>query len=204
MANRRKPRKIHGAIQIDDKLISGELIDEMFHCDIAACKGACCVEGDLGAPLEDSELGIMDQIYEQVKPYMRQEGIEAVEEQGVAVLDFTHAYSTPLVHGRECAYVSFDEKGVALCAIEQAWSDGKIGFRKPVSCHLYPIRIKEYDDFDALNYDRWDICSAACDLGEAKGIPVYQFTKDALIRKYGQEFYDTLDAIAQQKMAEGD
>ncbi len=202
MLGKKRPPKIHGTIQIDDKLISGELIDEMFHCDIAVCKGACCVEGDLGAPLEDRELGILDEIYPEVRPYLRKEGIEAIEEQGVAVLDFTHAYSTPLVKGKECAYVTFDHKGVASCGIEQAWEDGKIDFRKPVSCHLYPVRIKEYDEFDALNYDRWSICSAACSLGEKKGIPVYEFVKDALIRKYGQAFYDTLEAVIEQKLAE--
>ncbi|MDP5170884.1 MAG: DUF3109 family protein [Bacteroidia bacterium] len=187
-------------IQIEDKLISAEVVEELFHCDIIACKGACCVEGDLGAPLEIAELDILDSIYEKVKPYLRPEGIAAIEAQGKSVLDFTHSYSTPLVNEKECAYVTFDEKGIANCGIEQAWSAGDIAFRKPVSCHLYPIRIREYRDVEVLNYDRWDICSAACSLGVKKGIPVYEFVKDALIRKYGEEFYETLDSIVKEKM----
>lgn len=200
MARKKRPQ-FAGVIQIDDKLISSEITEELFHCDISACKGACCVEGELGAPLSDEELKILDEIYEQVKPYLKKEGIEAIEEQGTSVLDFTHAYSTPLVHGRECAYTTFDDKGVAMCGIEQAWADGAVSFRKPISCHLYPIRVQEYESFTALNYDRWSICSAACTLGEKKGIPVYEFAKDAIVRAYGESFYETLAAIVKAQEA---
>ncbi|MEM9985465.1 MAG: DUF3109 family protein [Bacteroidota bacterium] len=183
------------AIQIEDKLISSELKDQLFACDLSACKGACCVEGDLGAPLEPEELEILEDIYPEVKPFLREQGIEAIEQQGTSVIDFTGEYSTPLVKGRECAYVTFTENGTALCGIEQAHRVGKIEFQKPISCHLYPVRVSKLSAFEALNYDRWDICSAACSLGAKTGIPVYKFVKHALIRKYGQEFYDNLAAI---------
>ncbi|MEM6348668.1 MAG: DUF3109 family protein [Bacteroidota bacterium] len=202
MGRKKKRSAFEGVIQIKDKLISGEVIEEKFACDLLKCKGACCVEGDLGAPLEREELAVMDQIYEEVEPYMREEGKQAVAEQGKYLLDFTGEYSTPLVEGRECAYVTFSENGLALCAIEQAWAEGKITFQKPISCHLYPIRITAYSDFDALNYDRWDICSDACNKGEAAGIRVFEFTKSALIRKYGEEFYRSLETIVAQKEAQ--
>ena len=195
----KKKPDVHGLIQIEDKLISSEVTEELFHCDIEACKGACCVEGELGAPLNDEELDILEKIYEEVKPFLNETGIKAIEEQGTSVLDFTNAYSTPLVNGRECAYTTFDDKGVAMCGIEQAWAAGATTFRKPISCHLYPIRVKKYEHFEALNYDRWSICSAACSLGKKKGTPVYEFAKDALVRAYGEEFYEVLDAMVTQQ-----
>lgn len=184
-------------INLDGKLISADLKDEMFACDIAKCKGACCVEGDLGAPLESEELGLLEEVYEHVKPYMRKPGIQTIEEQGLFVLDFTNNYSTPLVNGRECAYVNFTKEGIALCAIEQAYHAGDISFRKPISCHLYPIRITHTRAGEALNYDRWNICSPACSKGKADGTKVYEFAKEALIRKYGEVFYEELDRIVQ-------
>lgn len=198
MKYRRNPRR--SMIQIEDKLVSGELKDEFFACDVLRCKGACCVEGDLGAPLEKKELLILDEVYESVKPYLREAGIQAIEAQGRYVLDFTGSYSTPLVEGQECAYVTFSPDGIALCGIEQAWHDGKIAFQKPVSCHLYPVRISSYATFEALNYDQWDICSAACSKGASGGIRVYEFVKDALIRKYGEDFYQELDAIIKEQL----
>ncbi|WNJ21146.1 DUF3109 family protein [Pontibacter sp. G13] len=191
-------------IQIEDKLVSMDVMEQLFTCDISKCKGACCVEGELGAPLEKKELPILKKIYPEVKPYMRPEGIAAVEEQGTHVVDFTGDDSTPLVNDRECAYVAFDDKGVALCTIEQAWRDGKISFRKPVSCHLYPIRVTKFPTFEAVNYDRWDICSAACSHGATTGLSVYQFAKEAIIRKFGEKFYDTLDEIAKDMASKTD
>lgn len=198
----RKKKNTHpDIIEIDDKWISAEVTDELFACDISKCKGACCVEGDLGAPLAKEELPIMEEIYEKVEPYMRPEGIKAVKSQGTYVRDFTGNYSTTLVEGKECAFVTF-KKGIALCAIEQAHADGKVDFQKPVSCHLYPIRISSYKKIDRLNYDRWSICSTACSRGEAEGIPVYEFVKDGLIRKYGEDFYKALDFIAKDREKE--
>ena len=185
-------------IQIDDKLISEDLFSEEFVCNLAKCKGICCVEGDAGAPLDEDETHILDEIYPKIKPYLRPEGIQAIEEQGTYTLDFEGDLVTPLVNNAECAYVIFDEKGYTKCAIEKAYEDGVIDWQKPISCHLYPIRITEYSNFSAINYHEWDICSDACTLGKELGVKVYQFLKKPLIRKYGEEFYKTLSEAAEE------
>ena len=185
-------------IQIDDKLISEDLFSEEFVCNLAKCKGICCVEGDAGAPLDENETKILDEIYPKIKPYLRPEGIQAIEEQGTYTLDFEGDLVTPLVNNAECAYVIFDEKGYTKCAIEKAYEDGVIDWQKPISCHLYPIRITEYSNFSAINYHEWDICSDACTLGKELGIKVYQFLKKPLIRKYGEEFYQTLSEAVEE------
>ena len=185
-------------IQIDDKLISEDLFSEEFVCNLAKCKGICCVEGDAGAPLDEDETKILDEIYPKIKPYLRSEGIQAIEEQGTYTLDFEGDLVTPLVNNAECAYVIFDEKGYTKCAIEKAYEDGAIDWQKPISCHLYPIRITEYSNFSAINYHEWDICSDACTLGKELGIKVYQFLKKPLIRKYGEDFYQTLSEAAEE------
>lgn len=183
-------------IAIGNTLVSEEVIEKQFVCDLNACKGACCVKGDYGAPLEKDELEILDKVYDKVKPYMRKEGIEAVEEQGKYLLYERKEWVTPLVKGKECAYVIFD-KGTALCAIEQAYNDGKVKWKKPISCHLYPIRLtKQRNGYEAVNYDRWSICSPACKLGKSLQVPVYRFLKDSLIRKYGKEWYKELELAA--------
>ena len=185
-------------IQIDDKLISEDLFSEEFVCNLAKCKGICCVEGDAGAPLDEDETKILDEIYPKIKSYLRPEGIQAIEEQGTYTLDFEGDLVTPLVNNAECAYVIFDEKGYTKCAIEKAYEDGVIDWQKPISCHLYPIRITEYSNFSAINYHEWDICSDACTLGKELGVKVYQFLKKSLIRKYGEEFYQTLSEAAEE------
>jgi len=185
-------------IQIDDKLISEDLFSEEFVCNLAKCKGICCVEGDAGAPLDEDETKILDKIYPKIKSYLRPEGIQAIEEQGTYTLDFEGDLVTPLVNNAECAYVIFDEKGYTKCAIEKAYEDGVIDWQKPISCHLYPIRITEYSNFSAINYHEWDICSDACTLGKELGVKVYQFLKKPLIRKYGEEFYQTLSEAAEE------
>ena len=185
-------------IQIDDKLISEDLFSEEFVCNLAKCKGICCVEGDAGAPLDENETKILDEIYPKIKPYLRPEGIQAIEEQGTYTLDFEGDLVTPLVNNAECAYVIFDEKGYTKCAIEKAYEDGVIDWQKPISCHLYPIRITAYSNFSAINYHEWDICSDACTLGKELGVKVYQFLKKPLIRKYGEEFYQTLSEAAEE------
>ena len=185
-------------IQIDDKLISEDLFSEEFVCNLAKCKGICCVEGDAGAPLDEDETKILDEIYPKIKSYLRSEGIQAIEEQGTYTLDFEGDLVTPLVNNAECAYVIFDEKGYTKCAIEKAYEDGVINWQKPISCHLYPIRITEYSNFSAINYHEWDICSDACTLGKELGVKVYQFLNKPLIRKYGEEFYQTLSEAAEE------
>jgi len=178
-------------IQVDDKIISLDVFEKHFVCDLNACKGACCVEGDSGAPLLKGEEKILDDIYEKVKPYMRAEGITEIENQGVAVFDADGDLTTPLVNNRECAFV-IDEKGISKCSIEKAYYAGEVDFKKPISCHLFPIRIKEYRDFDAVNYEEIKICKPACKCGSELEVPVYAFLKEPLIRKYGEAWYNKL------------
>lgn len=180
-------------ILIDETCVSDDVAEKFFVCNLDKCKGACCVEGDLGAPLEESELAVMEEIYEAVKPYLTEEGIAAIEKQGKYIKDWEGDYSTTTIDERECAYAIYDEKRVLKCGIEQAYNDGKIGFKKPISCHLYPIRITKYEHYHAINYDRWGICNPACDLGEALGVPVYKFLKEPLIRAYGASWYSQLE-----------
>ena len=181
-------------IQIDDKLVSLNVFERKFVCDLSACKGACCVEGDVGAPLEDEEAQKLEEIYEDVKPFLRPEGVEAIEEQGKYTRDdFDEEYVTPLVNNKECAYVTFDHDGTAKCGIEQAYRAGKTNFLKPISCHLYPIRVKEYSQFTAVNYDEWEICKPACECGSQLNVPVYKFLKEPLIRKFGESWFNDLE-----------
>ena len=190
-------------IAINHTLISEDVFDKKFVCDLNACKGECCVSGDSGAPLNKKELKILDKIYNSVKPYMNEKGIATVDKQGTYVLDKDGDYTTPLVsEGAECAYVFFDEKNIAKCAIEQAYLAGKIdpiaiGWKKPISCHLYPIRITEYKEYDAVNYHSWHICKPACECGQKLNVPVYKFLKEPLIRKYGEAWYEELEAVYQ-------
>lgn len=185
---------------IQDILVSDDVVEKKFLCNLSACKGACCVEGDSGAPLTSEEMIILAQVYKDVKPYLTEEGKAAIEELGLSVYyKESEEYGTPLIDNAACAFITFDDKGTALCGIEQAYNDGKIAFKKPISCHLYPIRIEENKtlNFEALNYDKWDICSAACKLGEKEQLPVYKFLKEAITRKYGADFYEELDAAAE-------
>jgi len=179
-------------ILIGNTVLTDDLKDELFVCDVEKCKGACCVEGDLGAPLEESELSILEKIYPKVKPYLSPEGVEVIEKEGKYIKDYEEDYSTPTIDGRECAYAIYNEKGILKCGIEQAYEEGEIDFRKPISCHLYPIRISKYDEYDAINYDRWHICNDACNLGRELKVPLYKFLKDALTRKYGKAWYAEL------------
>ena len=178
-------------IQVKDKIISMDIFEKQFVCDLNACKGACCVEGDFGAPLLKEEENILDEIYEKVKSYMSKEGISEIENQGVSVYDLEGELTTPLVNNRECAFV-VDDQGVSKCAIEKAYIDQKTDFKKPISCHLFPIRIKEYRDFDAVNYEEIKICKPACECGSKLKVPVYVFLKEPLIRKYGEDWYQEL------------
>ena len=184
---------------IQEVLVSDAVVEEQFICNLSACKGACCVEGDSGAPLEQEELQILEDIYEDVKPFLTDIGREPIEKKGKYQF-YTEAdeYGTILQPNGACAFV-IQENGITKCGIEKAYLEGKTDFKKPISCHLYPIRVevKEESVFEAMNYDKWDICSAACTLGKKEQLPVYRFLKEAIIRKYGEEFYDELDAAAE-------
>ncbi len=190
-------------IIVDHVILSDDIMEEFFVCNLEACKGACCVEGDLGAPLTNEELPIMDRITEEVKEYLSPEGLREIARQGPYIKDMEGDFSTATINDRECAFSVYDEKGFLQCGIEMAWKDGKTSFRKPVSCHLYPIRIEKYEDYDAVNYHRWDICSPACQLGKSLGVPMYQFLKEALIRKYGAEWYQKLEQEIAMREKEG-
>ena len=173
-------------------IVSEDLADRCFECDLAKCKGACCVEGDSGAPVEEEELEVLERILPEVKPYMTEKGLQEVENQGVAVRDKDGDLGTPLIDGRECAYICYDGD-LALCAIEKAFRDGKIDWKKPVSCHLYPVRVENYREFMAVNYHKWDICKCAVKQGEACGEPLYKYLKEPLQRKFGEEWYSELE-----------
>jgi hypothetical protein len=179
-------------IKVGEVLVSDDIKSVEFVCHLEKCKGACCVEGDLGAPLEMDELQVMKDIQANVMPYLTDEGREAIKAQGPYIFDEDGDYSTPTIEGRECAYSHYDNQGVLKCGIEQAYLDGKIGFRKPISCHLYPIRITKKREFEAVNYHKWSICSAACSYGKSLKVPLYKFLKDPLVRKYGEEWYHQL------------
>ena len=188
-------------IKVGEVLVSDDIKDVEFVCHLEKCKGSCCVEGDLGAPLEEEELPIMNEILEKVKPYLTPEGIKAIEEQGTYILDEDGDYSTPTIGGKECAYAHYDKQGILKCGIEQAYLDGKVGFKKPISCHLYPIRItRNKKGFEAVNYHKWSICSAACSYGKSLQVPLYIFLKEPLTRKYGAPWYNELvSAIEEPK-----
>lgn len=187
---------------IDNIIVSDDVTDEHFACNLTACKGACCWEGDFGAPLEEKELGILEQIYPEVAPYLTEEGREAIKEQGLYIQnDQLGGWDTTLVNNAACAYMTLNDQGMAMCGIEQAHRDGKIDWKKPISCHLYPIRVKSKPsvNFEALNYDVWDICSAACTKGQKEKIRVYEFAKPALIRKYGEDWYNALATAVERE-----
>ncbi|MBV6647179.1 MAG: DUF3109 family protein [Cyclobacteriaceae bacterium] len=179
-------------IQLDHTIISSDIEKEFFVCDLEKCKGACCVEGDLGAPLEEEELDEIDKVLEIVKPYLPAEAVQVLEVEGGYVIDEEGDFSTTTINRKECAFAFYDQTGILKCGIEQAWKDGKTSFQKPISCHLYPIRVKKIGEYEALNYDRWSICSPACGHGKRLGVPVYKFLKSALIRKFGEEWYQSL------------
>lgn len=184
--------------QLGKTIVSESIIEKDFVCNLSTCKGACCVAGDAGAPLEESELQILKDIYPEVKPFLRKEGIAAIEAQGVYTTNDFGEHETTLINNADCAYVIYDEKKTALCGIEEAYNSGLISWKKPVSCHLYPIRIRDYSEFSAVNYDKWEICDDACSLGKELQVPVYKFVKQALIRKFGEDWYTELEKVADQ------
>lgn len=183
--------------QLGKTIVSEDIIEKDFICNLSACKGACCVDGDAGAPLEAEEVKILEDIFPKVKPFLRKKGIKAIEEQGTHIKTAYGELETPLIDGAECAYVIFDKHNTALCGIEEAYNQGEVTWKKPLSCHLYPIRIKNYSEFSAVNYEKWEICDDACTLGKELQVPVYKFVKEALIRKFGEDWYAQLEKVAE-------
>lgn len=182
-------------IEVGNVLVHEDVINNDFVCNLSKCKGICCVEGDAGAPLTKQETQILKDIYPKVKPFLTEKGIQAIEKQGHHVVDADGDLTTTCVEGnRECAYVTW-ENGITKCGIEKAYEQGEVDWKKPISCHLYPVRVTNYPGFDVLHYDRWHICSDACTFGQELKVPVYKFLKDPLIREYGEDWYNQLENI---------
>ncbi|HOY32707.1 MAG TPA: DUF3109 family protein [Bacteroidales bacterium] len=181
---------------IENSLIADELAECMFCCDCHICKGACCVEGDAGAPLEEEEIEIISSSINEIYRVMTPDGIAAIEKHGIYVFDVEGKKVTPLVNGRECAFLVY-KNDVAYCAIEIAYKKRKTRFQKPISCHLYPLRIIDYKDFFAVNYHEWHICKPALEKGEKEGIYMYEFLKAPLVRKFGKSWYEELVKISE-------
>ena len=182
-------------IEIEDKVISTQIFEKNFVCDLSACKGQCCVSGDSGAPISVEEISILEDEIDEIKPFMRKRGIKIIENQGVFYVDQANEKVTSLIDEKECAFVSFNKEGIAQCSIEMAYKEGKTTLKKPISCHLFPIRVKKFKAFTALNYSKWDICEPACECGEKLKVPVFIFLKDALIRAFGRRFFSELLAV---------
>ncbi len=186
--------------QLGKTIVSEEIIENDFVCNLAACKGACCIDGNAGAPLEDSETEILVDIFADVKPFLRPEGIAVIESQGAFVKGEDGEWETPLVNNSECAYVTFSENGIAKCGIEEAYEQGAVQWKKPISCHMYPVRVREYTELTAVNYHKWQICDPACSLGNELQVPIYKFVKEALIRKFGEAWYAELEQVATEHL----
>lgn len=185
-------------LQIDDTIISLDLLDEYFVCNLAACKGECCIEGDAGAPLEDHEIEKIQEILPLIWDDLTEQSKELINLQGISYIDEEDESVTSIVNGRECVFTYFDESGTCKCAIEKAFREGKTDFPKPISCHLYPVRVQKYKNFRAVNYHRWKICNCAIDLGGKMKVPLYQFLKEPLQRKFGHDWYEQLTIAAQE------
>lgn len=190
-------------IQIDDTIISLDVFKEKFLCNLDACKGECCIEGDAGAPLEESEVEQLKKVLPVIWEDLSPEAQAIIEKQGVCYKDEDGDLVTSIVNGKDCVFTCYDEKGCCYCAIEKAYRDGKVDFYKPVSCHLYPIRVQNYPEFKAVNYHRWDVCKAAVLLGQKENLPVYKFLKEPLIRKFGEEWYTELEIAAEELKERG-
>lgn len=184
-------------IYIKDTIVHFDIFHENFICDLMKCKGACCVEGDYGAPLNKDEISLLEENLESIKPYMTDEALAFLEKNNFNEEAPDGDMVTTCINGADCIFVFDDEKGISKCAIEASFIDGKSKFLKPISCHLYPIRISKIADLEALNYNRWSICKPACRLGDKMNLPVYKFLKAPLVRKYGEDWYKELEDVAE-------
>jgi hypothetical protein len=189
-------------ISIGNVLIGDEITEQNFICDLSSCKGGCCENGAAGAPLEENEVGIINEVYEQIKPYLSKESINEIEKQGKFVSFGDYEYVTPVIKDDSniCVYAVRSKNGVIKCAFEQAYMAGKTKWKKPISCHLFPIIIRKKEDYEIMNYEPRSLCKAACSFGERLQIPMYEFLKEAIIRKYGEGFYNELDSIYKNKL----
>ncbi|MDR1003724.1 MAG: DUF3109 family protein [Prevotellaceae bacterium] len=190
-------------IQIGDVVVSFDVLNKKFVCNLNCCKGACCIEGDAGAPVDLEEVALLEEVLPVIWNELVPEARAVIERQGVVYTDIEGELVTSIVDNRACAFAAWDAHGCCYCTIEQAYRAGKTSFYKPVSCHLYPIRVKNFGAIKGVNYDKWDICKAAVLLGEATDVPVYKFLKEPLIRKFGEAWYKELEeateALKQQR-----
>lgn len=181
-------------IQIEDKILSLDLFEKHFICDLDKCLGSCCVHGDSGAPVTKEEIDLINGQIDKIIPYLSAEGVDVIKKEGISVIDRDGDLVTTLIGDKEdCVFTYYNEKGICLCGIEKAYRENKINFNKPISCHLYPIRVKKFGDNIALNYDKWDICSSALIKGKKEGVPVFRFLKEPIIRCFGSDFYDQME-----------
>lgn len=185
-------------IEIGDIIVTDELFTQKFVCDIGSCHGACCIEGDDGAPLTMGEVEIMERLLPEVLPYMTEEGKQIVKNEGIYHLDEEKEPVTNLMKDGACAFVYYDEKGIAKCSFESAFRDGKTKWKKPISCELFPIRAKNFEQFTALNYQQIAICEPGRVFGEKLGVPLYQFLKEPITRAYGEDFFHQLEIVAKE------
>lgn len=185
-------------IQIDDKLISLDVVEKFFCCDINSCLGQCCIDGDAGAPITEEEKKKIEELLPQLRQYLSPQALEIIDKQGVSYIDEDGDLVTSIVNGQDCVFTTYAPGGLCLCAIEKLYREGKTDFKKPISCHLYPIRATEYSTFTALNYHRWKICKPACALGKKLNMRVYEALKEPLIRAYGERWYEELELTAKE------
>lgn len=190
-------------LQIDDTVVSLDLFDEQFVCDLNSCKGICCIEGDDGAPLEEEEVKIIEELLPVIWDDLTEVSKEVIRKQGVSYIDSDGEPVTSIVNGAECVFTYTDENGMCKCAIEKAYREGKTSFYKPISCHLYPVRLQKYNDFLAVNYHRWSVCNCARRLGANLKVPVYEFLKEPLVRRFGVEWYEQMEIAAEELSGQG-
>ena len=190
-------------IQIDDVLVSVDCLSEKFCCDLEACKGICCVEGDAGAPVGLDEVAGIEEALPEVWPMLSASAQAVIDRQGVAYTDEEGDLVTSIVNGKDCVFTCYDEAGHCYCALEKAYREGRTAFFKPLSCHLYPIRLKKIGDGVALNYHRWEVCRMAVEKGRRLNLPVYRFLKEPLARRFGEAWYAELESAVEELKAQG-
>lgn len=184
--------------QIGDTIVASDIIEENFLCDLSVCKGECCVEGDSGAPLENEEVKIIEDLLPIIWDNLSPKAQNVIKQEGVAYKDYDGDMVTSIVNGKDCVFTYYDEKDICKCAIEKAYREGLVDFYKPISCHLYPIRLQKYKEFTAVNYHRWKVCKAAVILGNKERLKIYQFLKEPLVRKFGENWYNELSLVAEE------
>lgn len=189
-------------LEIQNTLVSLDLVERFFCCDLEKCLGQCCIDGDAGAPITDEERQKIEEILPEIWNDLLPQAQEVIREQGVSYVDEEGDLVTSIVNGQNCVFTTFGKDGMCLCAIEKAYREGRVDFLKPSSCHLYPVRLTTYPSFTAVNYHRWKICKCAEVLGQKEGIRVYQFLRGPLIARFGQEWYDELCQACEAYLAE--